>query len=325
MNSSRKIRVGVVGVGFLGKLHAEKYSKIEGAELVGVTDTDAKRAAEIADAYGTKAFSTHEELFGLVDAVSVVTPTESHCPVSLAFLSRGVDVLVEKPIALNTDEADRMIAEAASTGRVLQVGHLERFNAAIAALEGKVAGPWFLDALRASPFPNRSTDVDVVLDVMIHDIDIVLDVVRSPIESVTAVGRTMVSGKADMASARLNFANGCVASITASRVARDKVRILDIYQNGADGKSPAMLSVDFSTQELSISSPSGRGAGEDPIGHEAIAVTRCDSLMEELKSFVACCASRSTPPVTGEHGRDALAVAAMIQASIARNAGGARS
>jgi len=324
MNSSRKIRVGVVGVGFLGKLHAEKYSKIEGAELVGVTDTDPKRAAEIAAAFGTRAFSSHEELFGLVDAVSVVTPTESHCPVSLAFLSRGVDVLVEKPIALNTDEADRMIAEAARTGRVLQVGHLERFNAAIAALEGKVAGPWFLDALRASPFPNRSTDVDVVLDVMIHDIDIVLDVVRSPIASVTAVGRTMVSGKADMASARLTFANGCVASITASRVARDKVRILDIYQNGTDGKSPAMLSVDFSAQELSISKPSGRAAGEDPILLEAIAVTRGDSLMEELKSFVACCADRSTPPVTGEHGRDALAVAAMIQASIAENAGVAR-
>lgn len=321
MSSSRKIRVGVVGVGFLGKLHAEKYSKIDGAELVGVTDADPKRAAEIAAAFGTRAFAAHEELFGLVDAVSVVTPTQSHCPISLDFLSRGVDVLVEKPIALNTDEADRMIAEAAKSGRVLQVGHLERFNAAIAALEGKVAGPWFLDALRASPFPNRSTDVDVVLDVMIHDIDIVLDLVRSKVKSVTAVGRTMVSGKADMASARLTFANGCVASITASRVARDKVRRLDIYQNGADGKSPAVLSVDFSTQQLSISRPSGRGGGEEPISHEAVGVTRCDSLMEELKSFIACCATRSTPPVTGEHGRDALAVAAMIQASIRENAG----
>jgi len=322
MNSSRKIRVGVVGVGFLGRLHAEKYSKIAGAELAGVTDADPKRASEIAAAFGTKAYTTHRELFGLVDAVSVVTPTESHCPIALDFLSRGVDVLVEKPIALNTGEADRLVAEAARSGRVLQVGHLERFNAAIAALEGRVEGPWFLDALRASPFPNRSTDVDVVLDVMIHDIDIVLDVVRSPIKSVTAVGRTMVSGKADMASARLTFANGCVASITASRVARDKVRSLDIYQNGRDGKSPAVLSVDFSAQELSISRPSGRGGGEDPLCHEAISVTRCDSLMEELKSFVSCCATRATPFVTGGHGRDALAVAAMIQDSIRENAGG---
>ena len=293
MSSSRKIRVGVVGVGFLGRLHAEKYSKIEGAELVGVTDANPKRAGEIASEYGTKAFASHKELFGLVDAVSVVTPTESHCPISLDFLSRGVDVLVEKPIALNTGEADRMIAEAARTGRVLQVGHLERFNAAIAALEGRVEGPWFLDALRASPFPNRSTDVDVVLDVMIHDIDIVLDVVRSKIESVTAVGRTMVSGKADMASARLTFEGGCVASITASRVAREKVRSLDIYQSGRDGKSPAVLSVDFSAQELSVSKPSGAGAGEEPLCHEAISVTKCDSLMEELRSFVACCAARS--------------------------------
>ncbi|MDP2689931.1 MAG: Gfo/Idh/MocA family oxidoreductase, partial [Deltaproteobacteria bacterium] len=202
MTSRKKIRVGVVGVGYLGRLHAEKYAMIEEAELVGVTDLDLKRAEEIAASVKTRAFGSYRELFGLVDAVSVVTPTESHCPIGLEFLSRGVDVLVEKPIALNIAEADSLVNEAKKSGRVLQVGHLERFNAAMAALEGRAARPLLLEARRLSPFPNRSTDVDVVLDVMIHDIDIVLHLAGSEVESVEAAGLRVVSGRSEVACAR---------------------------------------------------------------------------------------------------------------------------
>ncbi len=320
MTSRKKIRVGVVGVGYLGRLHAEKYAMIEEAELVGVTDLDLKRAEEIAASVKTRAFRSYKELFGLVDAVSVVTPTESHCPIGLEFLSRGVDVLIEKPIALNISEADSLVNEAGKSGCVLQVGHLERFNAAMAALEGRAARPLLLEARRLSPFPNRSTDVDVVLDVMIHDIDIVLHLAGSEVESVEAAGMPVVSGKTDVASARLRFKNGCAASITASRVAKEKIRKLDIYSE--DG---AVIAVDFGSQHLSISRPVAKGGSPVmELVDDALTVAKRDSLLEELKSFVMCSASRSAPPVTGEDGRNALRVAGMIQDSIKAFAGRAR-
>ncbi|MFQ5735643.1 MAG: Gfo/Idh/MocA family oxidoreductase [Thermodesulfobacteriota bacterium] len=316
MTVSRKIRVGVIGVGYLGRLHAEKYAAIDGAELVGVADLDTARAGEIAAAHGTRAVGSYRDFIGSVDAVSVVTPTQSHCPIALEFLSRGVDVLVEKPIALDTAEADSLVAEAKRTGAVLQVGHLERFNAAISALEGKVQDPRLMDARRVSPFPNRSTDVDVVLDVMIHDIDIVLHLAASEVVAVEASGLPVVTDMPDVASARLVFANGCVANITASRVAKDKQRKLDIYTGNA------VIGVDFASQQLCISRPVERaGAAFKELADDELNVTKRDSLLEELKSFISCSAAGSTPPVTGTDGRDALHVAQMIQDSIRLNAG----
>lgn len=320
MSLSRKIRTAVIGVGYLGRLHAQKYAMIEEAELIGVTDLDCKRAEEIAATVGTKAYPSYKDLFGLVDAVSIVTPTESHCPIGLEFLSRGVDVLVEKPIAMNTAEAALLVSEAEKTGAVLQVGHLERFNAAIAALEGKVTAPRFLDARRVSPFPNRSTDVDVVLDVMIHDIDIILHLAGSEVESVEAVGVPVVSGKTDVASARLKFRNGAVANITASRVAREKARRLDIYLDGPD---KAVIEVDFAAQSLSVSRPVERPGAVSELVDDAMEVVKRDSLLEELKSFVICSATKSAPPVTGKDGQEALRVAEMIQESIRLSAEGA--
>ncbi len=323
MNNSRKIRVGVVGVGYLGRLHAEKYAMIEGAELVGVTDLDHDRASKIAEATHTRAFGSYRDLFGLVDAVSVVTPTESHCPIGLEFLSRGVDVLVEKPMALDTTEAGKLIDEAEKSGSVLQVGHLERFNAALRAIEGKIKAPRLLDARRVSPFPNRSTDVDVVLDVMIHDIDIVLHLANSGVESAEAFGLPVVSDKADIAFARLWFENGCVANITASRVACEKIRRLDVYAGAEAGGE--VYSVDFAGQGLTVSRPARDGAtGAAGLASEVIDVKKGDSLLEELKSFVSCSASREAPPVTGRDGSNALRVAGLIRDSIRLNAERAR-
>lgn len=310
--SRKRIRAAVIGVGYLGRIHAEKYAMIEEAELVGVVDRDYGRAKEVASHARTKAFPSYEELFGLVDAVSIVTPTGSHCKIGLDFLSSGVDVLVEKPIAMDTEEADRLIHEAKKHGRILQVGHLERFNAAYVAASERVLKPLYMEAHRLSPFPNRSTDVDVVLDVMIHDIDIILSLVKSEVASIEATGANVVTGKADIANARLKFKNGCVANITASRASRGRTRKLEVVQKGAS------MTVDFLNQHLFVSRPEG---GEGPfktLVDEEIRLEKRDSLLEELRSFLECSAKKKKPPVTGADGRDALRVAQMIQQAMAR-------
>lgn len=315
--SRKRIKVGVVGVGYLGKLHAEKYALIKEADLVGVVDANASRAREIAALTGTQSFSSYEELFGKVDAVSVVTPTEGHFRIGLEFLSRGVHVMMEKPITNTTNEADRLIAEAKKKGVILQVGHLERFNGAYAALVGRLKSPpVFVEAHRLSPFPNRSTDVDVVLDVMIHDIDLVLDVVKSRVSSVEAVGAPVVSAKTDIANARLQFENGCVASITASRVSRSRVRKMEIATRDSSA------TVDFMNQHLFISKLTPGEPGKvGTLVDEQVAVAKMDAILEELKSFVASAASGGRPVVSGEDGRAALDVAELIQGAITAHAG----
>jgi predicted dehydrogenase len=191
--SRKKIKAAVVGVGYLGRLHAQKYALLEGAEFVGVFDANPARAAEVAAEFGTKAFHDVNELFGKVDAVSIVTPTEHHYRLGMEFLSRGVHVMMEKPITTTTDEARSLVAEAKRTGAVLQVGHLERFNGAMIALGNRIKDPVFIEAFRLSPFPNRSTDVDVILDLMIHDLDLVLSMAGSEPDSVEATGMPVVS------------------------------------------------------------------------------------------------------------------------------------
>lgn len=315
--SRKKIRVGVVGVGYLGKLHAEKYALINDAELVGVTDADAGRAKEIASLASTKAFASYGDFFGKVDAVSIVTPTESHFNIGHEFLSRGVHVMMEKPVTNSTAEADQLIAEARKKGVILQVGHLERFNGAYAALAGRLKSlPVYVEAHRLSPFPNRSTDVDVVLDVMIHDIDLVLDVVKSSVKSIEAVGTPVVSASTDIANARLAFENGCVASITASRVARGRVRKMEIAARDSSA------TVDFMNQHLFVATLApGVDGGVGTLTEEQVEVAKTDAILEELKAFVACAASGGRPVVSGEDGRAALHIAELIQGAIAARAG----
>ncbi len=306
----KKIRVAVIGVGYLGRLHAEKYSAMEEAELVGVVDLDVERANEVAAAAGTVAFSSYEELKGKVDAVSVVTPTESHCKIGLDFLSRGVDVLIEKPIAMDLDEAERLCAEAEKTGAILQVGHLERFNAAVVALNGRLRDPVFIESFRLSPFPNRSTDVDVILDLMIHDIDIILNLVDADVDRIEAVGIPVVSNKVDIANARLTFTNGCVANVTASRVSKERVRKINLFEHDA------CIGIDYATQSIEIARlEPAEGGGVRSLVDEEIKIEKADSLDAELRSFIKCASTRTAPLVSGMDGKKALDVAQRIQES----------
>ncbi len=307
----KKIRVAVIGVGYLGSLHAEKYAGIEGAELVGVVDLDGARAEEVAAKVRTKAYQSYKDLFGRVDAVSIATPTENHLSVGMDFLSKGIDVLIEKPVAMNTDEARTLISESEKTGAILQVGHLERFNGAVMALNGRVSNPVFIESHRLSTFPNRSTDVDVILDLMIHDIDIILNLVGSEVRSVDAVGIPVITDKVDIANARIKFKNGCVANVTASRVSMERVRKMRLFQ------ADAHISIDYANQHISISRivPDEDG-GRPKVVNEELDIEKSDSLLEELKAFIKCSANRTTPLVSGAEGLVALEVAFSIQKSV---------
>ncbi len=311
MINRKKIRVAVIGVGYLGNFHAQKYAKIEGAELVGVTDADGRRANEVAAANGTKAFASHTELFGKVDAVSIVTPTESHYRIGMEFLQAGADVLIEKPIANSVQEAGELVRAAERAGRILQVGHLERFNGAMSALGDRVKGPSYIEAFRLSPFPNRSTDVDVVLDVMIHDIDLVLKLAGSEVEEVEAFGMPIVSDKDDLASARIRFTNGAVANITANRASKERVRRINVYQRDA------CIAIDYASQSVTVSRPTyDASTGLKPLVDDEIASDKKDALFEELSSFIESCSTRKTPVVSGVDGKKALEVAVMVQLAI---------
>jgi len=313
VNLRKKIRVAVIGVGYLGRLHALKYPMIDEAELVGVTDRDFNRAEEIARETGTRAWSDHREFFGRVDAVSIVTPTESHAAIGLDFLRRGVDVMMEKPMAVTSAQARELIDAASESGAVLQVGHLERFNAALVeANSGRIADPVYVEAQRLSPFPNRGTDVDVVLDLMIHDIDIVLSMIKSEVIGVEASGMPVISGKLDMVNARISFKNGCTANLTASRVSKDRVRRLNIFQRGS------LMTVDYATQQLAVSNiVHGHDGVPTSLVDEEIRLEKNDAILEELKAFVTSCTDRSSPVVTGYDGMRALEVAEMVQAKAA--------
>ena len=307
----KKTRVAVIGVGHLGSLHAEKYASLEEAELVGVVDTDPGRAEEIAAKHKTRAYKSPAELVGVVDAVSIVTPTNYHHKVGIELLKEGIDLMIEKPIAMDTDEAMDLIRVGEETGAIIQVGHLERFNGAVMALDGRVSTPMFIESNRLSPFPNRSTDVDVILDLMIHDIDIILNLVDSEVADVDAVGIPVITEKVDVASAHIRFENGCLANITASRVSANRTRELHLFQ--ADTR----ISIDYAHQHISI----GRvipGAGVEPpkMVSEEIDIEKKDSLMEELKAFIRCSVACERPLVSGVEGLKALKVATMVQEAV---------
>jgi predicted dehydrogenase len=306
MSSDTPLRVAAIGVGHLGRHHARILSALPGATLVGVVDVKQDRAAEIAAAHGSQPFTDYRDLFGRVDAVSIAVPTQAHLEVASAFLDRGIPVLVEKPLARSVDEADRMIDLAASRGTTLAVGHTERFNPAVAAASRVLRDPRFIEVHRLGTFPERSLDIDVVFDLMIHDLDVVLSIVPSSVASIEAVGVPVLTGRVDIANARLRFENGCIANITASRISRDRVRKIRFFQ------PDAYLSIDYAAQEVEVYRLV-RGAGERPgIAGGKIDVPREEPLARELADFLGAVREGRPPLVTGRDGRRALELAERI-------------
>lgn len=309
---NQNLRVGVVGVGYLGRFHAEKYANIKDVNLVGVVDIDSARAEQIARKLKTKAFQDYRDLTGKVDAVSIVVPTSLHFRVTKFFLEQQVDVLIEKPMTSTLAEADELIAFAESRGLIVQVGHLERFNPAVVAVKKFVNKPMFIESHRLSIYNERGTDVSVVLDLMIHDIDIILNFVRSDLTDIRASGIAVVSEHVDFANARLEFKNGCVANVTASRIAMKNEREIRLFQKNA------IISVDFANRGVIIAKPdpNSDNAMIPGMGIEQRSFTAGDALENELISFVTAVKKRETPEVTGQMGRDALRIALSIMDQI---------
>lgn len=303
-----RIRVGVVGVGALGQHHARTYAAMPDAELVGVVDTLPGRAAEIAGPLGTPAFTDYQSLFGRVDAVSIATPTTTHAAIGQEFLNEGVDVLVEKPISNSIEAAGHLVAAAETNQRILQVGHLERFNPAVRELRKLVTNPRFFEAHRLGLFSPRSLDIDVILDLMIHDLDIISLLVGHPPAQVDAVGIAILSRRIDIANARIHFSNGCVANITASRVSMEKVRKLRLFQ------ANQYISLDYTRQDVSVFSLGGAavGAGTPQINGCKLAPQREEPLKLELAAFLDAVRNRGPVECTGADGIRALSLALEI-------------
>ena len=308
MSVSDAIRTAVIGVGYLGRFHAQKYASLPGSRLVGVADADPATRTAVAGELGTAAVADWHDLLGRVDAVSIATPTPLHHPIALAFLAAGVHVLVEKPMTSSVAQARELIAAAAASGRVLQVGHLERFNAAVQAIEGIVTRPRFIESARLAPFRQRGTDVSVVLDLMIHDIDLIQSVVRSPVTSVDAIGSSVFSDDLDIANARLRFASGCVANVTASRVSLKTERKLRVFQDDA------YLSIDLQQKILTvIRKGEVASGGELPqVVIDERSYEQGDALRLEIEAFLASIRHGRAPLVDGAEGLAALETALRI-------------
>ena len=310
---NKKIRVAVIGVGYLGKFHAEKYAAMENVDLVGVVDTDRDRAEAVAERLGTAAYTDYRDLLDQVDAVSVVVHTPAHFTVSRDFLEAGVDVLIEKPMTTNLAEADELISIARDHNLIIQVGHLERFNPAVVALRDIINQPMFIESQRLSIFKPRCTDVSVVLDLMIHDIDIILHIVNSEVKTVHAAGLAIISAEVDIANARLEFTNGCVANMTASRIATHNQRNMCIFQRDD------YLSIDFANHDITFVRQSAQRNNDQMPGTDiqTLSFASGDALDNEVRAFVQSVRWRMEPQVTGKVGRDALALALDIIYQIA--------
>lgn len=312
MTVSKKIRAGVVGVGYLGKFHAQKYAMLENVKFVGIVDVNRSQADEVAKDTGARAFYDYRELFGKVDAVSIVVPTHLHHAIALDFLQNGIDVLIEKPITTTVEEADELIATADARDLIIQVGHLERFNPAVVAIADMIADPIFIECNRLGLYKPRGTDVSVVHDLMIHDIDLILNFVRSDIRYCHALGTPVVTDNADIANAHIEFENGAVANVTASRISNKNERKIRLFQK--DG----YFSIDFANRSIIHIRPS-TGDENCPIPGmhmEEHRFTQGDALEAEIRSFVQTVASRTAPEVSGRMGRDALKIAVSITGQI---------
>jgi len=303
-----KIRSAVIGVGYLGQFHAEKYAQLDDTQLVAVVDLDRERAMAVAGKTGVQAFTDYREIIDRVDAVSVVVPTQCHYEVAKAFLEKGVHVLLEKPITTTLAEADELIRIATARKVVFQVGHLERFNPVVVALEGIVKQPGFIESIRIAPFKPRGTDVNVVLDLMIHDIDIIQNIVGSKVEQINSIGTPVFTEEEDIANARIQFANGCVANVTASRISLKSERKMRIFQ------PDAYISVDFQNKTFAVFR---KGDGEmfpgvPNITKEEKRFDQTDALKSEIEAFLNAIINGKPPVVSGEDGRYALETALRI-------------
>ena len=304
--SERILRAAVVGVGHLGRHHARILASMPGVVLAGVVDINGPRAREIAALSGARAATDLPEMLDHVDLVSIATPTEVHREVAGVCLERGIPVLVEKPLARSVEECDAIIQAAAGSGAMLAVGHTERFNPAVMAARPAVDKPGFIEIHRLGTFPERSLDIDVVFDLMIHDLDLVLSIVSSPIEAIEAVGVPVLTDRADIANARIRFASGCVANITASRISRDRVRKIRFFQRDA------YISIDCGAKEAEVYRLIHQKGGRPLIEGGRIPVAASEPLRNELEDFVAAVREGRQPAVGGADGRNAVRLAAQI-------------
>ena len=302
------VRTAVIGVGYLGRFHAQKYAALPGAALLAVVDPDRDARERVAAEVGCRAVADYREILGDVDAVSIATPTPLHFPIASECLERGVHVLVEKPVTETPAQARDLIGSAARRGLVLQVGHLERFNAAILALAGTLGVPRFIESHRLAPFRERGTDVNVVLDLMIHDIDLIQSLARAPVESIDAVGASVFSSGLDIANARIRYVGGCVADTTASRVSMKTERKLRLFQDDA------YVSIDLQQKVLTIvrKPPAGADAAPGQMVVEERCYEQGDALKLEIEAFLRSIRERRPPVVTGEDGLRALETAIRI-------------
>jgi predicted dehydrogenase len=296
-----RLRVGVVGVGHIGKNHARLYAELPNADFAAIYDTDGGKAEQLAAEFGVTRATSLEDFASRIDAASVATPTPTHFDVAAQLLERGKHLLIEKPIAENPAHATELAQRAAAQQLVLQVGHVERFNPVLSALESRLTRPRFIEAHRLSPYPNRSTDIGVVLDLMIHDLEIILHLVRSPVQTIDAVGVPVLSRGEDIANARLRFDDGCVANITSSRISPERMRKIRVFQEDA------YLSLDYQNQSGEIYRRSASG-----IEREEVEIEREEPLKQQLASFIECAATGRAPRVSGFQATAALELAVEI-------------
>jgi len=309
---SQLLKVAVVGVGHLGKWHADKYAAAADSELVAVVDTNIENARDIAQKHGADAYSDYRDIIPLVDAISLVVPTSLHYKIAREFLEAGIHCLIEKPITETVEDADMLIEIAHRKELVLQVGHIERFNSVMLGIEENIDNPQFLESTRLAPFTTRATDVSVILDLMIHDIDIILDLIDSPIKRISASGMSVLSETIDIANARIEFENHCVANVTASRISRKRERKLRIFQKNA------YLSADFQEKILAVNrkGKTDNEEGFKDITHQELRFEDNDALNLEVLDFIRAIKSASRPTVNGEDGRRALEAAIAITGQI---------
>lgn len=306
MSERDPIAVGVIGVGYAGSLHAAKYAALPAAELVAVADIDERRAQEAGARYQVDAVTDFRRMLERVRCVSVAVPTQQHYPVARACLEAGVDVLVEKPITATVSDGCELVKAARRHGRVLQVGHLERFNPVVRALSSVISAPRFVECHRLAPFIARGTDVDVVLDLMIHDIDVISSLVHAPVAQIDATGVTVLTERPDIANARIRFEDGCVANVTASRVSMKRERKIRFFQHDA------YISLDYDAKKAQVYRMEDRSRGWDGISGQTIVTENGDALRDQIESFLESVATRRDPVVSGEDGLHALRIASAI-------------
>ncbi|HKH72362.1 MAG TPA: Gfo/Idh/MocA family oxidoreductase [Vicinamibacterales bacterium] len=308
---TNRLRIAVIGVGHLGQHHARLLASMDDVELVGIVDTKPGRAEQVAAACGTRAWPAAGDLLGHIDAVTIAVPTVSHLDVALPFLERGVSALVEKPVAPTVADAERLISTAAGAGAIFAAGHTERFNPAVVAALPLVSDPRFVEVHRLGTFPERSLDIDVIFDLMIHDLDLLLAAVDSEVVSIEAVGVNVLTPRIDIANARLRFASGCIANVTASRISRERVRKVRFFQHDS------YVSIDYAAQEVEVYRLAPRGA-VPPIQGGKLDVVNEEPLRRELVDFVDAVRHKREPGVTGQAGRDALELATRIAEKMAQ-------